>query len=1238
LQLTIAGLSFGFHPRSLDSIALKEDLWEWLEVAFLPSMLVNSSNLMTYNVVLGGVLLEQTRTETANCDGDAGGSWRLDEELPFLQNVSCFPQASPKQQGTFGLGGDSDLLYYPSEGFVPLSEVDFQRRLRAAEPPSESLATTQAAVAWSGAANYRDPGTVPRRLGAPAETAPPRRARAVAQLLTVPAGFWDANQGAVYPFFFHLSDPFEVSKARLNYLRENQWLDAATSSVAVRMMFVNAEMGVVGHLNIVFTMSRTGAVFAQSLFSPIYLASYSNPIGYFFDAGWIGLLLWEMLMEAGELRDAWKHGNVRKYFSNKWNALDWIHFTIGLCLCAEMIWQEFILSSFRASLEVFTEGFIAPDQLSAVQDAHTNATDAANNFMWFRLTRGVFMLIATLRFLKSFEGNPRLAVVTRTVEDAATDLVHFGVVFLCIFISYAAAGHMIFGYQHEGFCTFYNSFCTCFATAMGQFEWPEELGRKHPIVSTIWFITFQCFVTLVLLNMVLAIMLDASKVTRDRTIRGDAGTLWFQISDTVKRFVLRNSWVSEDQFLHFLEGQPAQQVFVMGRQIREAFPDIPAAQIEELYDAVIAYEIHASRDSIGIRDTAQLIGATIHKIEELKRDLPKKRRLMRPQTRSRGRKILVAALLSGQLEAVLAAMGSGVKKQAGKRNKVFAVAAGALPTIVSGPSSMSEVGAPEDTGAGVSLADDGGSELKSPDRMTPVGVPPVGPAAARTTVAAPVVATGYSYAQPNRDANIVVSESDVVARVTAAVQEAATAKALDTITQAVEGCLMGSVDGVMKSIRSEFDAMRDSLAKTEKAALTQHRYMGVQMAKWCSCVQKVLEVKTESLETTISDAASMMREQVREVKSAAQSMARQSTFTTPKLKHNVARGGSFETGHSDSESPLASSPQRSRRSTPRSAGLGLGGRSVTADHAQTDGEQPTRRVKRSMMPNIRLLGGFLNSGDPKSGNPSADKEDKEDKEDKDLAWDSVEGSAAPKVLDTSTMPNLQVNSRDGRLRVKPLPAPDPGDEEDVSGDLPGIVEQTEEEPAIPPKPQHEAEPEHQQLPPFAAVSESDNGPGMLGAWQATNPGPESLGGPARNDGVGDGPSQLQPAERRIPSPDAAGRYQLDPSTNLQGYTGTGPWRSGWGWRQCQLRDRWIRQGMASGLQGWGPGQFDARFLQQDPLWGQVQYTGWSQAAPQAGVHRGPHRGGQVLFGVAPGTLPPTQSWGVPVSMPRRENS
>mmetsp|Transcript_138258 Transcript_138258/g.311519 ORF Transcript_138258/g.311519 Transcript_138258/m.311519 type:complete len:839 (+) Transcript_138258:148-2664(+) len=838
---------------------------------------------------------------------------------------------------------------------------------------------------------------------------------------------------------------------------------------------------------------------------------------------------------------------------------------------------------------------------------------------------------------------------------------------------------------------------------MGQFEWPEELGRKHPVVSTIWFITFQCFVTLVLLNMVLAIMLDASKVTRDRTIRGDAGTLWFQISDTVKRFVLRNSWVPEDQFLHFLEGQPAQQIFVMGRQIREAFPDIPAAQVEELYDAAIAYEIHASRDSLGIRDTAQLIGATMHKIDELKRDLPKKRRLMRPQTRSKGRKMLVAALLSGQLEAVLNAMGPGVNKHSGKKHKVFAVAAGALPTIVSGANSLSESGAPEDTGAGVSLANAGGSELKSPKVMSPGGVPATAPSAARAVFGSPVGASGFSYAQSVHDGKSVVCEADVVARVTAAVQEAATAQALDSITQAVEACLMGSVDGVMKSILSEFDAMRDSLAKTEKAALTQHRYMGVQMAKWCSCVQKVLEVKTESLETTINDAASSMREQVREVKSAAQSIARQNTFTTPKLKHNVAHGGSFETGPSDSDSPVVNNPQlQPRHSTPRSASLKSKGRSATTEHARTE-DAPARRVKRSMMPNIRLLGGFLNSGDPKSGHPSTDKEDKDDKNDKDkddMAWDSVEPSAPAKVPDMSTMPNLRVNSKDGKFRSKPLSAPDPGDEEDESYDLPGIVgivERTEEEPTIPPKPQHEAESEHQQLPPFVAVRVRDDGPGMLGVWREGDQGQQGTSSPdrsgARQPSPANSPSQAQAAEgctgetagrygddgfgmigawgegdqsqpgtsspdrsaARQPSPatnpsqahagercassgEAAGRYRTDSSANPHDYGGAAAWRSGWGWRQCQLRDSWIRQGMASGLQGWGPGQFDARFLQPDPLWGQLQYGGWSQAGAAAAVQRGSHRGGQVLFGVAPGTMPQTQGWVMPGSLPRREST
>ena len=49
---------------------------------------------------------------------------------------------------------------------------------------------------------------------------------------------------------------------------------------------------------------------------------------------------------------------------------------------------------------------------------------------------------------------PRIALVTRTLNRSMSDLVHFAVLFCSITLGYSIAGVLLFGHQYEGFATF----------------------------------------------------------------------------------------------------------------------------------------------------------------------------------------------------------------------------------------------------------------------------------------------------------------------------------------------------------------------------------------------------------------------------------------------------------------------------------------------------------------------------------------------------------------------------------------------------------------------------------------------------------------------------------------------------------------------------------------------------------------------------------------------------------------
>merc|ERR1719161_3490254 len=84
----------------------------------------------------------------------------------------------------------------------------------------------------------------------------------------------------------------------------------------------------------------------------------------------------------------------------------------------------------------------------------------------------------------------------------------------------------LFGREIDEFSTFERAFTTCFVILMGDFDVNSyfEVGRP---MATLWFSVFQIMVLLIMLNMLLAIIMDAYSEVKANVQSAD--TLLFHI-------------------------------------------------------------------------------------------------------------------------------------------------------------------------------------------------------------------------------------------------------------------------------------------------------------------------------------------------------------------------------------------------------------------------------------------------------------------------------------------------------------------------------------------------------------------------------------------------------------------------------------------------------------------------------------------------------------------------------------
>eukprot|EP00913_Durusdinium_trenchii_P016928 g15913.t1 len=242
----------------------------------------------------------------------------------------------------------------------------------------------------------------------------------------------------------------------------------------------------------------------------------------------------------GVIRSA-KYGIYQAVFHdylNFWNAVDWVSI-----ICAYAVIGTYVRLISETGSTTGTMGrYILEDQ---------NALTTYQSEVWservfasvqsvvlaeadFRFTLMFYPIVVVVRLLKSFDAQPRLAVVTKTIYNAWKDLLHFFIVFFCVYFCLGVNSVLVFGQDMESFATLDRGLMSSFRAMFGDWDWPQMqtigIGR---IAAATWMWLFLVVVVVLLLNMMLAILLDSYSAVKSQT--SSLATLNTQISEMLRR-------------------------------------------------------------------------------------------------------------------------------------------------------------------------------------------------------------------------------------------------------------------------------------------------------------------------------------------------------------------------------------------------------------------------------------------------------------------------------------------------------------------------------------------------------------------------------------------------------------------------------------------------------------------------------------------------------------------------------
>ena len=243
---------------------------------------------------------------------------------------------------------------------------------------------------------------------------------------------------------------------------------------------------------------------------------------FLYDCIWVGLNIFILLSEIGEIIGLIKYYRstdlfIRNYLCKLWNMVDWL--TVATC-CFVVYWYYQALLSAGDLVDYFDNDPLwrekkgnskeMNDELYRLTDA---CLESEYHSRWYAY---LYILVALSRLFKGFSAQPRLALVTDTIQAASSDIFHFGLVFSTVFYCFALAGTLIFGREMEQFGTIWNSLTTCWRIVLGDFEW-HQMKAVGWLEANVFFWTFTILIVFIMINMLLAIVLETYLTVKSGT-------------------------------------------------------------------------------------------------------------------------------------------------------------------------------------------------------------------------------------------------------------------------------------------------------------------------------------------------------------------------------------------------------------------------------------------------------------------------------------------------------------------------------------------------------------------------------------------------------------------------------------------------------------------------------------------------------------------------------------------------
>jgi len=582
---TFEGVAYTSGHKDLNDIDTLDDVYLYLQEVVLPLFINNNSanenatyddlhRVLRYNMLIGGVQLQQVRRKEVQCAERYPdlGPFGASSVNPILNNFNCYPWDTEDEE-CFGVWNNPDFTSI-SAGFCP----DAKR--------NEAVGGRRLDFVLNGGG---DGGSTKGARAKPTE-----------------------NQ--YFSQYLYEYEGLEGALTRLETLKEQNWIDLHTAWLGIRLLVLNPDMGVFVHMTVGIYFPPSGALLphirAKSFQPEPYQSQWILALDVF--QGITLLCICAQTMQ-GFYNTVRKRGK-KELFLNGWNWLNLLVVLGGLVIILMWILLYFSLDTVKQKAVDVRQAEPSPltsDEAAkrlfeaAVQELHKEMNDISDYIEWYRLILCAYTLAFSLKFLESFAAQPRLAVVTDTMIKAGSDLIHFLIVFSIIFLSYCVAGVFLFGRRIWKFSSLSRAIPACALIMLGDFDW-EEMAEQDPTTSALWFWSFMICVAILMLNMLMAIVMD--QYTQVKSEAEQSHPIWQQVSNTIVDAYKIHSgqYIGNNTLLKAVREMPEREVDEETLRLR--VDNLCHEQAKKLIEEALQKEDARLNNGITITEAMKMIG------------------------------------------------------------------------------------------------------------------------------------------------------------------------------------------------------------------------------------------------------------------------------------------------------------------------------------------------------------------------------------------------------------------------------------------------------------------------------------------------------------------------------------------------------------------------------------------------------------------------------------------------------